>query len=83
MGAKLLQCITAETLWEAGVGRKTFRLETNAEGGVECHTLRVNLRYFLDLKTKFVLVEERGFIKNCLGRGGVFIFRKYGRTGIE
>ncbi|XP_023323947.1 uncharacterized protein LOC111697983 [Eurytemora carolleeae] len=43
LGAKLLQCITAETLWEAGVGRKTFRLETNAEGGVECHTLRVNL----------------------------------------
>lgn len=38
--ARLMQTFTAETLNDKGFGRKTFRLQTDAEGRVIVHTVR-------------------------------------------
>jgi hypothetical protein len=40
--AKLMQTATAESLNAAGLGRKTFRLETDANGDVIIHTVKSN-----------------------------------------
>jgi hypothetical protein len=40
--AKLMQTATAESLNAAGLGRKTFRLETDAAGDVVIHTVKAN-----------------------------------------
>lgn len=40
--AKLMQTATAESLNAAGLGRKTFNLETDAEGDVVIHTVKAN-----------------------------------------
>lgn len=43
LGGELLQCIMAETLWEAGLGRRTFALEVDQYGCVDVHTLHCKL----------------------------------------
>uniref|UniRef100_A0A1B6D7B1 Uncharacterized protein n=1 Tax=Clastoptera arizonana TaxID=38151 RepID=A0A1B6D7B1_9HEMI len=44
LGAKLIQCLTAEKLYEQGYGRKTFQLESDSNLDVpECFTFYSNL----------------------------------------
>jgi len=43
LGGELLQCMMAETLWEAGLGRRTFSLEADQYGCVDVHTLHCKL----------------------------------------
>jgi len=37
------KCVMAETLWESGLGRKTFDLQQDKTGSVICHTLHSKL----------------------------------------
>lgn len=43
LGAQLIQTFTAEKLHEHGLGRHTFRIETNSKGEPLCHVFTTNL----------------------------------------